>query len=245
MSGKKRITVDEDAWQEAMSKANRLRDVERELPGMVAAVQRAQEQQAARDRAAVQERQDQLAKQLASLSQQARQIEASTSRRISVATATIMNEAREANRQLRAETRDLLDQQEQQFDTALSAERAERQREAEDLRQQLAYDRAVKASVLDAAQTAVADTRVLHEAIAKSLPHERFAPGQLARLTDRLAIAEASAAAGIGETALAQGQELFLSLGELRAEVELRDAEWRAAHLTTLRAVTTLDEHIN
>ena len=245
MSGKKRITVDEDAWREAMSKANRLRDVERELPGMVAAVQRAQEQQAARDRAAVQARQDQLTKQLASLSQQARQIEASTSRRISAATVTIMNEAREANRQLRADTRDLLDQQEQRFDAALTAERAERQREAGALRQEIAHERAAKASVLDAAQTAVADARVLHDAIATSLPHERFAPGHLDRLTNRLAIAEASAAAGTGETALAQAQELCLSLGELRAEVELRDAEWRAAHLTTLKAVTTLAEHIN
>ena len=245
MSGKKRITVDEDAWQEAMRKANRLRDVERELPGMIAAVQQAQEQQAARDRAAVQERQDELAKRLAGLSKQARQLEKSTARRINAATVTIMNEARKANEQLRSETRQLLDQQGQRFDAALDTERTERQREASALRAEIERDRTAKATVLDAARTHVADARVLHDAIAASLPHERFAPGQLGRLTDRLAIAEASVAAGTGETALAQAQELYLSLGELRAEIEFKDAEWRAAHQTALAAVTALSQQIS
>lgn len=245
MSGKKRITVDEDAWREAMRKANRLRDVERELPGMISAVQRAQEQQAARNRAAMQARQDELTRQLAGLSAQARQLEASTTRRINAAAATIMNEAREANKQLRAETRQLLDEQEQRFGAALTAERAERQREVSALRTEIERDRAARASVLDAARTAVGDARVLHDAIAASLPHERFAPGGLARLTDRLALAEASAAAGTGEAALAQAQELYLRLGELRAEVELKDAEWRAAHLTAVAAVTALAEQIS
>jgi hypothetical protein len=245
VSGKKRITVDEDAWREAMRKANRLRDVERELPGMISAVQRAQEQQAARDRAALQARQDELTRQLAGLSQQARQLEASTTRRINAASATIMNESREASKQLRAETRQLLDEQEQRFDAALTTERAERQRELGDLREQVQADQAGRARVLEAALTAVSDARVLHDAIAASLPHERFAPGRLARLTDRLALAEASAAAGTGEAALTQAQEVYLSLSELRAEVELKDAEWRAAHLTAVAAVTALVEQIN
>lgn len=244
VSGKKRITVDEAAWREAMRKANRLRDVERELPGMIAAVQQAQEQQAARDRAAMQARQDELTKKLGSLSKQARQLEAATTRRINAATATLMNETREADRQLRAETRQLLDRQEQRFDAAITAERAERQREVGALRTELERDRATRANALDAARTAVADARVLHDAIATSLPHERFALGKLGRLTDRLAIAEASVANGTGETALAQAQELYLSLGELRAEVEFKDAEWRAGHLTAVAAVTSLAEQI-
>jgi hypothetical protein len=245
VSGEKRITVDEDAWREAMRKANRLRDVERELPGMIAAVQQAQEQQAARDRAAMQARQDELTKRLAGLSEQARQLEKSTTRRINAATATIMNEARKANQQLRSETRQLLDQQEQRFDAAVSAERTEREREAGAVRAEIERDRSAKATVLDAARTQVGDVRVLHDAIAASLPHERFVPGQLGRLTNRLANAEASVAAGTGETALAQAQELYLSLAELRAEIEFRDAEWRAAHQTAVAAVTALAQQIS
>ena len=245
MSGKKRITVDEDAWRETMRKANRLRDVERELPGMIAAVKQAQEQQAARDRAAMQARQDELTKRLAGLSEQARQLEKSTTRRINAATATIMNEARKANEQLRSETRQLLDQQEQRFDAALSTERTERQREVNVLRTEIERDRVARATVLDTARTQVGDARVLHDAIAGSLPHERFAPGQLGRLTDRLAIAESSVAAGTSETALAQAQELYLKLGELRAEIEFKDAEWRAAHQTAVASVTALAQQIS
>jgi hypothetical protein len=245
VSGKKRITVDEDAWRETMRRANRLRDVERELPGMVAAVKRAQEEQAAKDRAAMQARQAELTRQLAGLSDQARKLEASTTRRINAATATLMNEAREADRQRRAETRQLFDQQEQRFDAALTAERAERQREAGALRAEIELGRAGRARVLEMAQTQARDARVMHDAIAATLPHERFAAGQLARLADRLALADASAAAGTGEAALAQAQEVDLSLRELRANVELRDAEWRAAHLTAIAAVTALAEQIS
>jgi hypothetical protein len=245
VSGKKRITVDEDAWRETMRKANRLRDVERELPAMIAAVQQAQEQQAARDRAALQARQDELTKRLAGLSEQARKLEKATTRRIDAATATIMNEARKANEQLRSETRQQFEQQEKRFDAALSAERTERQREVNALRTEIEQDRAARAWVLAAARMSAGDARVLHDAIAASLPHERFAPGRLGRLTDRLALAESSVAAGTGEAALAQAQELYLSLGELRAEIELKDAEWRAAHQTAVAAVTALAEQIS
>jgi hypothetical protein len=228
-----------------MRKANQLRDLQREMPSMIAAVQKAQEQQAARDKAELQARQDQLTKQLAGLSEKARKLEASTTRRINAATATIMNEAREANRQLRGETRKLIDQQEQRFDAALDTERTERQQEVGALREEMQRERAAKANVLETARTAAADARVLHDAISSTLPHERFAPGKLGRLTGRLAIAEASVAASVGETALAQAQELQLSLGELRAEVELEDAQWRAAHITAVTAVTALAEQIS
>ena len=165
-----------------------------------------QEQQAVRDLSAIQARQDEFARQLASLSEHTRQIEASTTARINVAAAMIMNEVREANRQLSADTRQLLDEQEKQFDATLTTERAERRRETDALRSELEHDRAAQVGVLDAARAAVADARVLHDAIGSCLPHERFAPGELARLTDRLVQAEASLAAGTGETALAQSR---------------------------------------
>lgn len=205
MSGKKRITVDQAAWREAMNASRKLHGIQRDLPQMVEAVKRAQETQAASDRAAMRARQDELTRQLAGLSQQARD----------------------------------------RLDSALSAERTQRERETAALREEILADRAGRARVLETAAAAVADARVLHDAIASALPHERFAPGQLARLTSRLGLAESSAASAVGETALAQVQELQLSLGELRAEVELADAEWRAAHLTALARVTALAEEIS
>jgi hypothetical protein len=245
VSGKKRIYVDEDAWNEATRKANQLRQVQRDLPGMLASVQRAQEQQAARDWAAFQTRQDELSRRLAKLSTQTRRIEETTTRRINEATAAIMNETRQVTASLRSETRTLVAQQEQRFSAAMSAERAERQRDSAALRQEIERDRAVRADVLATAASVVADARVMHDAIAATLPHERFVPGRLDRMGRTLAIAEANVAAGTAEAALATGQELYLDLGDLRAEVELRDAEWRASHLTAVTLVTALIEQIS
>lgn len=245
MSGKKRITVDEGAWQEAMSKAKQLRTMQRELPGMLAAVQRAQEQQARRDREAFQATQDELSRKLSALSAQARQIEEATSRRISAATTTIMNETRKANEDLRSETRHLIEQQGQRFTAALGAEQAERKRDVAALREEIDRDRTARANVLATARSVVSDARVLHDAIGSSLPHERFAPGRLDRLGRTLALAEANVAGGTAEAALSTAQELYLDLGDLRAEVQLKEAEWRAAHLTAVTVVTTLVERIS
>jgi hypothetical protein len=245
VSGKKRITVDEDAWRDAMAKAKQLRTVQREMPQLLAAVQRAQEQQARRDREALQATQDELSRKLSKLSAQTRQIEESTTRRINAATATIMNETRKANEDLRSETRHLIEQQEQRFTAAMGAEREERKRDVAALQREIEHDRAVRADVLATARSVVSDARVLHDAIGSTLPHERFAPGRLDRLGRTLVLAEANVAAGTAEAALSTAQELFLDLGDLRAEVQLKEAEWRAAHLTAVTVVTALIERIS
>jgi hypothetical protein len=244
MSGTKRITVDQQAWQDVQQKAARLRDLERELPAVVEAVRRAQQEQADRDRAEMQSRSDELNRSMAQMSDLARQLEEGTTRRIRAASDLIMSEARASARKVRDETRQLLDEQEQRFEAELERERAERQQEFAGLRQDVAglLNRGDRA--LAAATTQVADARVLHDAIAASLPHERYAPGRLAALGKRLAAAEANVAQGLGEAALAQVQDLHLNLGELRVDVELRDAEWRAAHLAAVSAVTALVEQI-
>ena len=244
VSGKKRITVDEDAWRAALKKADQLRAMQRELPGLLESVRKAHEQQAARDRAALQATQDELASKLTALSARAREIEESTSRRITADTASIMNETRKANADLRAETRQLIERQEQRFDAAMADERAARKRDVQSLRREIDKDRAAKADILAAARTAVADARLLFDSIDSTLPHERYAPGQLQALARNLELAEGNVAAGTGETALGQAQDLFLRLGDLRAEVQLRDAEWRAAHLDAVTVVTALIEQL-
>jgi predicted transcriptional regulator len=244
VSGKKRITVDQDAWSDALAKANQLRQVQRDLPGMLASVKRAQEEQAARDRTAVQARQEELNSKLTALSAQAHQIEKSTSQRITTATAAIMNDARNAAKELRSETRHLIERQEQRFTAALTSERAERQRDIAALEEEIEHDRDTRADLLATAKTVIADARVLYDAIDSSLPHERFAPGRLDRLGRDLALAEANITKGAAEAALSTGQKLYLDLGDLRAEVELKDAEWRAGHFTAVTVVTALVEQI-
>jgi hypothetical protein len=245
MSGKKRITVDEGAWNDAMRKASQLRQIQRDLPSMLATVQQAQQVQAARDRAEFQARQDQLTSRLTALSVEAQRIEQSTTRRINAAAASMMNEARKANENLRAETRQLVERQEQRFTAAIGAERAERERDVQGLRAEIAKDRDFRANLLAHARTVVSDARILHDAIAATLPHERYAPRKLDDLRRRLDVAESNVTAGIAETSLGQGQDLLFELGDLRAEVELREAEWRAAHLGAVTVVTALVAEIS
>jgi len=233
MSGTKRITVDRQAWQDLLAKAARLRDVQRDLPDMLAAVREAQRQQAEHDTAELNARQDELTRKLAALSQQARQLEASATRRIRAAAEQMLSQAREQQ-----------SLQEERFANELARERAEREQEAAALGAELAGVLGEREVALSAAAAVVADARLLHDAIAGGLPHERFAPGRLAACEKRLLLAEANVAQGLGEAALAQVQDLYLRLGELRAEVELRDAQWRAAHLAAVAAVTALTGRI-
>jgi hypothetical protein len=245
VSGKKRIMVDRDAWNEAMRKAGQLRQVQRDLPEMLDAVKRASQEQAARDRQEFEARQQELTTKLASLSAYAREIEASTTQRLVTATAAIMSEAKRAGESLKAETRQLIEQQNQRFTAALDAERDERKHDVDKLRRQLDKVNAAKADAVAVARTLVADARILHDAIDSTLPHERYAPRGLAPLASKLAGAEASVAAGYGEAAISTAQQLLVDLTQLRAEIELRDAEWRAAHLTAVTVVRALIEQIS
>ncbi len=247
MSGKKRITVtvDQSAWQDAQQKAARLRDVQRELPSMLEAVRRAQQEQAARDAAEMRTRQEGLERSLRGLSDQARRLEASTNRRLQATTEMLLNEVRESAGQIRAETRQLLDEQAGRFAGELDREREERRREFAGLRGELDEIHADRDRVAAAAATAAADARPIHDAIARDLPHERFAAGRLATLGKHLAVAEDNVAQGHGEAALAQAQGLYVELGELRVEIELKNAEWMAARLAALSAVTALRETIS
>lgn len=84
---------------------------------------------------------------------------------------------------------------------------------------------------LEQARTLLADDGMMRDAIDADLPHERFAPGRLASLRQRFALAQGNIDSGLGETALAQAQEIYMQLAELRTEVELRYQEWQAAQV--------------
>jgi hypothetical protein len=243
MSGVKRITVDEQQWARAQAAAERLRQVNRELPGMVEALRR--EQQAATERVAAQltARQDTFDRALSGLSEQAKRIEAQASRRLR-AQAAQLRQVTEAAEQDRRETRDALDDQERRFQQGLARERRDREREVRELRDEVAALGGDRERALARAATLVADARQLATAIDAGLPHERHAPGRLEELTGRLDLAEDNVRARLGEAALAQAQEVYLQLSELRAEVELRDREWQEAWLAADGAVTMLREQI-
>ena len=245
MSGVKRITVEANDWARAQQAASRLREVNREIPGMLEAVRR--ENQAAIDRAAteVRTRQDAFDQALTGLSAQTKKIEAQARQRLRAQEARLRGELQDTARQLRQESRAALEDQERRFAEGLARERQERARETRELHDELAGIRNDQERARSAAATLIADARLMRDAIDSELPHERFAPGRLAEVSSRLDFAEDNASQGRGEAALAQAQEIYLQLSELRAEVELRDQEWQAARLVAGEAVTLLQEQIN
>lgn len=244
MSGVKRITVDQQAWTQAQRAAARLRDVNRELPGMIDALRRDQQAAAERAKAEIRARQDAVDRALAGLSEQTRKMQAETSRRLREQADRFRAQTRSVAEQSRRESRAAAEDTEQRLSAALAREQQERTRQAKALRDELAVLRQDRGRALTSAKALLDDSRLLGDVIDRQLPHERFAPGRLADLNRRLDIADTNVAQGLGEAALAQAQDLFLQMSELRAEVESRDQEWQAAKITADSAITVLTEQI-
>jgi len=244
MSGSKRISVDEAAWRNAQAAAARLREVNRNLPGMLEDLRRDQERRLGEAEARVSARQDAMDRSLADLSAQTRKMQQQMTRRLQAKAQLLFNELRESTQQLREETRQALDAQETRLQAGLDEERRQREQDFQSLRDDLAGIQADRELALAEARTLLADARMLYQAIDAQLPHQRFAPGRMAELAPRLASAESNVARGLGEAALAQAQELCLQLSELRAEVELRYQEWQAAQVAATTALTAVLEQI-
>lgn len=243
MSGKKRITVDQGAWDQAQRAAARLREVNRELPGMLDALRREQQETLDHVSARLGERQDAFDRAITGLSQQTKRIEAAASRRIR-AQERELRATWDSVDQVRRDTRAALEEQGQRIQEGLARERQERVEETNALRDELAELRQDRGRALASARTLLADAAVLSEAIDQTLPHERYAPGKLTDLSRRRDMAEGNAADGLGEAALAQAQEVYLRLSELRAEVEIQDREWQAARIAAGEAMTVLEHQI-
>lgn len=244
MSGEKRITVDAAAWAGAQAAAARLRDVNRDIPAMFDAVRREQETQLSRITEETRNRQEAMERNLAGLSEQTRKLERQMTRRLQDRAATLLAQMRQANAELRVETRQFVEQAEARLAADLDQERRQREQEVLSLNEALGALRGDRDRALEQARTLLADDGMLRDAIDADLPHERFAPGRLAGLRQRFALAQGNIDSGLGETALAQAQEIYMQLAELRTEVELRYQEWQAAQVAASAAVTALVEQI-
>jgi len=140
--------------------------------------------------------------------------------------------------QLRQETNAALARQQQAWRGEISAER-ERQRAALAKLESRIQGEAQASS--QAAETWLHDAGVMHDVIRDELPHERFAPGELASMDRRLATARDNARQRQSQAALALAQAAYHDLSELRVEIELREREWTGLHTLTYEALLRLD----
>lgn len=75
------------------------------------------------------------------------------------------------------------------------------------------------------------------------LPHEKFAPGEIARLKDRIAIAESNLNS-MEQAAIAGAQAVYVNLVTLRQKIINKEQEFAIYHSTALEAARGLFENI-
>lgn len=220
MSGAKRIVVDAGAWNRAQQAARRLADVQRDLPRMLEEVRR--QHQADLDRAlgAVDRRQQQVEDDLSGLSRYTRELEERTNRRLREQSARL--------KRLRTETREEAGRLRGEID----AERAARKR----LDDRVGGLESGRDQASEQALATFADAMRMSEAVA-AMPHERFAPGRLDRLRQRLADLGDTLERQEAAYSLGRVQELYFDLSDLRAEVQLAEREWSLARVEALGAL--------
>jgi hypothetical protein len=241
MSGKKRILVDESEWYRLQREGKRMREVKRELPGLIAGVRRQTEADLERVLGEVEERQRKVDEVVAGLSDRTRGFESEMSRRIGEQSDRLEESLRSAVGEVRQETRELVAEQRNE----LAEERRQRRDEMRRLARRVddvveQGERAAKA-----ASDSLRDGRAMHNLIRDTLPHERLAPGELARHERRLATARDNLNEGNPDAALAVAQEAYFGLSDLRIELELRDREWRVARTAAGESLIRLDALID
>lgn len=244
MSGRKRIQVDESEWYRIQRKAQKLKEVQRNLPRLLDDVRAQTRADIDRTFAAVEERgrrQDQV---IQGLSAQTRQLEADTSRRLQEQARELRGALDETAGRIQEETRQRLAEQQQTFRREMSAERAERRTEMARLSEKVDVLEQDRAMAEETVRAWLSDSRAMAGLIAETLPHERYAPGDLERLTSRLSTAERNATEGRFDAGLAVAQEAYHSLSELRLDIEQRELDRCSAQTAAVEALVRIEKLI-
>ncbi|MFI0544148.1 hypothetical protein ACH3VS_35375 [Streptomyces sp. WSLK1-3] len=242
MSGRKRIQVDESEWYRIQRKAQQLKEVQRNIPRLIDDVRAQTRADIDRSFAGVQERQRRHEQAMSALSDQTRRLEETTTRRLREQADQLHRSLDEAAGQIRAETRRDLARQREETRQALTAEREERRAEMLRVNQEIDAIKQDRARSEEMVRAWLGDARTMVTLIADTLPHERYAPGELSRLTGRLNTAEHNAAQGRYEAALAVAQEAFHSLSDLRVDTEQRELERCSAQSEAVEALVRVEK---
>lgn len=132
--------------------------------------------------------------------------------------------------QQRQEYTRLITDQDRKFTQLIAEEKQARERGQQILQQQInqvvddiQQERQRKVNI---AQDLLTDVEVVWQQINRDYQHERFAPGRLADLQRGLEMARNNIQAGLTEAAIANTQQTYLQLADLRLELEQKEQEW-------------------
>ncbi|MEU0631415.1 hypothetical protein [Streptomyces sp. NPDC005989] len=244
MSGRKRIQVDESEWYRIQRQAQQLKEVKRSVPRLVDAVREQTAADLDRVFTEVEQRQQRHESVVRELSEQTRRLEADTARQLGRQAAQLRGELAASAGQIRQETRQRLAEQQERTRRAIAAERAERRAETARLSAEIEWWKEDRTRAGQLVAAWLSDAGAMAGAITDAGLHERYAPGELDRLTGRLTTAEQNAAQGRFDAALAMVQETYHSLSELRAETEQRELERCTAQIAAIDALVTVANEI-
>jgi hypothetical protein len=237
MSGKKAYHVDMSAWFR-----RQIRDRVRALlePGLLEGVRAETRAELQGDLDRMRSRQDRVDATVRRLGEQARHVEERTNQRLREHMAGVderLQQQRDGFGAQLGEVRAQVAEQERALRADLDAARAEARRETAQLRLEVQQDKQRAAA---AAAAWLDDARAMRDLIVDGLPHERYAPGALARLEQHLDTARTTLEQGHAEAALAGGQSAFHELSDLRVDLELKHREWTLLRAAALEALATV-----
>ncbi|MEC4813285.1 MAG: hypothetical protein SAK29_08455, partial [Scytonema sp. PMC 1069.18] len=142
--------------------------------------------------------------------------------------------------QQRQEYTKLIQEQERKFTALIEAERQEREQGQKALQQQIDKVQQDRQQQAEFAQNLLADVEKIWSSIDREYQHQRFAPGQLARLQRDLQMARTNTQAGMNQAAIAITQQTYLALSDLRLQLEQKEQEWLVTYNSTLKNVGLL-----
>lgn len=130
---------------------------------------------------------------------------------------------------MREEYNQLVQKSAQQFNQMVSQERSERQQQQQQFQQQLNQvtnnAEQEKQRRQQLAQDLLSDVEIICAQINQNYQHERFAPGRLASLIRQIDLTKSNLQANLPEVAIANAQQTYLALADLRMELEQKEQE--------------------
>jgi hypothetical protein len=240
MSGAKRIMVDEREWQRLQHCATKLRQVQHNLPELLAGVRAQTERELAGAIGVVEARQRNFDTAITAMGEHVRAVERESNRRLHDQAARMRVLVETTADDVRRDSRERIAVASTELKALLKVEQERRESAIAEVRAEVGALSADRDKAVEVARQWLADTTTMFAFIRDNLPHEQFTPGALAAADQRVRVARHNLDAGFAQAAIAGMQECFRELSELRITVELSEREWRLLHSAATESVTIL-----
>jgi hypothetical protein len=244
MSGEtiKLVKVEDVAVRSLKQRRIRMSASENQCQQQVEAARKQAQQEFRQRLAAVQARTAQQSQQSKTMATQLGAIEQTANQELQRQQQQLQNLVQQASGQPTATQASQL--QRQQFEQLIAQEQAARaqiqaamQQQLQQMTNSLAQDQQRKQQF---ATNLLADVHKLYEQIDQGYAHQKIAPDRLAAVQRQLGLAQTNLQAGLSEAAIANAQQSYLNLTDLRLHLEQQEQACLVLHAATLEQIRKL-----